>query len=110
MSQAIADIGAAVVAVGSIVAAPFTGGASLAGLGLAGALLQVGAAEGQQQQTQANVGNFNYGTGGSILGAGAAGAGVPGADQRPSIITSTGRNRHVCAPRGHANERSRDSR
>ncbi len=79
MSQAIADIGAAVVAVGSLVAAPFTGGASLAGLGLAGALLQVGAAEGQKQQTQANVGNFNYGTGGSILGAGAAGAGVPGA-------------------------------
>jgi len=63
MSQAIADIGAGIVAVGSLVAAPFTGGASLAGLGLAGALLQVGAAEGQQQQTQANVGNFNYGTG-----------------------------------------------
>ena len=63
MSQAIADIGAGIVAVGSLVAAPFTGGASLAGLGLAGALLQAGAAEGQQQQTQANVGNFNYGTG-----------------------------------------------
>lgn len=67
MSQAIADIGAAVVAVGSIVAAPFTGGASLAGLGLAGSLLQVGAAEGQQQQTQANVGNFNYGTGTQLV-------------------------------------------
>ena len=78
MSQVIADIGAGIVAVGSLVAAPFTGGASLAGLGLAGALLQVGAAEGQQQQTQANVGNFNYGTGGTppwmqLPGAGPAG-------------------------------------
>ena len=98
MSQAIADIGAGIVAVGSLVAAPFTGGASLAGLGLAGALLQAGAAEGQQQQTQANVGNFNYGTGGSILGAGAAGAGVPGRTSRPSVITSTGKEQTRLRP------------
>ena len=102
MSQAIADIGAAVVAVGSIVAAPFTGGASLAGLGLAGSLLQVGAAEGQQQQTQANVGNFNYGTGTQLVADNLFATSQHHHQHR--------RNRHVCAPRGHANERSRDSR
>lgn len=88
MSQAIADIGAGIVAVGSLVAAPFTGGASLAGLGLAGALLQAGAAEGQQQQTQANVGNFNYGTGGT---AGPASSPSPGGTDTsaPPVVTQT---------------------